>query len=138
MYSNFLLIKLDIRHIKLPNNLLNPMTSLKIEKIVENDEKKKLIYFTINYLTLMKILQNGESCFNSILTNYIKYPHFLAELFEICFMQITNLSAMIAQHTWIVRTFRLIALQLQTSEFAYLTSDFENESNEKQNNKKCK
>lgn len=106
-------IKLDIRQIKLPSNLLSVSTSLKIRQLDFRDS----IYYLIDYLTIMKVLQNGECCFDSILLEYVKYPHLLTEILEICLMQLDNLSAMISQFTKIIRTFRLIGLQLQTSEF---------------------
>ncbi|KAK8897791.1 hypothetical protein M9Y10_000019 [Tritrichomonas musculus] len=117
----FFWLKHDIRRIHLPRNLLNVRTNLMIEKVQE--ESQRTAYYSIQYFALVKILQNGDRCFDSILTQYVKYPHFLSEIIEICILQINNLSAMISQHTWIVRTFRLIALQLQTSEFQLLTSE---------------
>ncbi|OHT05635.1 hypothetical protein TRFO_26513 [Tritrichomonas foetus] len=103
---------LPICNIRFPQILFEPTISI-FDETLENSQ----VFFSIRFYGLNSILKIADPPLDKILLSNVKYPKLLTELVELCNLNLDKISTLIMNKTWMIRTIRLIALQLQSAEF---------------------
>ncbi|KAK8866948.1 hypothetical protein M9Y10_009917 [Tritrichomonas musculus] len=104
--------KLPIVQIKIPKSLFQPTLSV-FDENLQNSQ----FFFSIRFYGLNSILKVAEPHLDELLLENVKYPLLLTELVEICNLNLDKVSNLIMNQQTMIRTIRLIGLQLQSAEF---------------------
>ena len=102
---------LPISQIHFPKYLFEPSLS-----IFDENLKNASVFFSMRYYGLCSILKVADPHLDKILLQNVKYPRLFTEIMEICNLNLDKISTLIMNQTWMIRTVRLIALQLQSAQ----------------------
>lgn len=104
--------KLPIERLRFPKILFEPTIS-----VFEPNFDLAGVFFSIRFYSISSLLKVAEPDLHSFLLDNVKYPRLFSEIFEICNLNLDKVSNLIMKQSSMIRTIRLIGLQLQTAQF---------------------
>lgn len=100
---------LPIERLKMPKTLFEP--------ILSTFKNQSGVFFSIRYYAINSLLKIANPHLDVFLLEYVKYPCLFTEIVEICNLNLDKISTLIMNQGTMIRTLRLIGLQLQNAEF---------------------
>lgn len=105
--------KIQLDSIEIPEKLFNPGITLYNDN---GDENQNNTLYSLHYYSILSLLKISPKTFEKLLLSTTGYPLLFSEIVEFCILFIDQFNLYVKSDIRIIRTIRLIGLQLQHEE----------------------